>query len=304
MQQVMFAIMALNGCREEDYSERLIDLLEAIRGAMNRGEKFVVPVETLLVKKGQQIAIQTVELEDGSQAFAAFTSLDEAEQGEDTAAVEMKAEVLLERTLKTEAVSGLTLNPWGDACFIPKEYIQMIFNANQAQQKKPGNYICFERCDITTLDTDAIVNAANNTLLGGGGVDGAIHRAAGPELLAECRTLNGCETGQAKITKGYQLKAKHVIHTVGPIYSGTKDDIVDLCNCYWNSLELAKAHALHSIAFPAISTGVYGYPKQEAAAIALNTIASWFRANPEYGMTVVMACFDQETLDLYKAIWK
>lgn len=158
--------------------------------------------------------------------------------------------------------------------------------------------------DITKLDCDAIVNAANKTLLGGGGVDGAIHRAAGRELLAECRTLGGCNTGEAKITKGYKLKAKYVIHTVGPIYSGKDSDAADLANCYKNSLDLARKHDIHSIAFPAISTGVYHYPLKEATRIALTTIDNWLKANADYDIEVIFSCFDKRTYSVYIDIAK
>ena len=167
-------------------------------------------------------------------------------------------------------------------------------------EKRKMMKISFDIGDITKLDVDCIVNAANKSLLGGGGVDGAIHRAAGPELLAECRTLHGCNTGEAKITKGYCLKAKYVIHTVGPIYSGRPSDSSDLRNCYYNSLELAKVHDIHSIAFPAISTGVYGYPMQEAAKIALTTINEWLQEHADYELQVTMSCFSQHTYDCYQ----
>lgn len=160
--------------------------------------------------------------------------------------------------------------------------------------------ISWQLGDITKLSCDCIVNAANKTLLGGGGVDGAIHRAAGPELLKECRTLHGCETGQAKITKGYRLKAKYVIHTVGPIYSGAASDRELLAQCYGNSLELACEHQLHSIAFPAISTGVYGYPLEEATQIAVSAVRKWLTAHKNYEMQVIFSCFDQKTCDVYK----
>ncbi len=164
------------------------------------------------------------------------------------------------------------------------------------------NTIKIQKMDITQADTDCIVNAANQSLLGGGGVDGAIHRAAGPELLAECRTLHGCETGQAKITKGYRLKAAYIIHTVGPIYSGSEDDPKLLRDCYINSLNLAKAKGLHSIAFPAISTGVYGYPVKAAAEVSYRAVTDWLAENADYGMDVLLACFNDKAVEAYKSI--
>jgi O-acetyl-ADP-ribose deacetylase (regulator of RNase III) len=153
--------------------------------------------------------------------------------------------------------------------------------------------------DITTLAVDAIVNAANSSLLGGGGVDGAIHRAAGPALLAECRGLGGCPPGEARITGGYLLPARYVIHTVGPVWrgGGANEDEV-LAQCYRASLALAVAHGITSIAFPAISTGVYGFPRPRAAGIAVATTRTLLDSAPQIAR-VIFACFDAETLALY-----
>ena len=170
--------------------------------------------------------------------------------------------------------------------------------------EKVKNQIQVVQGDITKLDCDGIVNAANRSLLGGGGVDGAIHRAAGPELLAECRTLHGCRTGEAKITKGYRLKAKYIIHTVGPIYSGTAEDAAQLADCYRNSLNLAKEYELHSIAFPAISTGVYGYPLDAATQIAVDTVTDWLQSHVDYDMRVIFCCFDARTAQAYQTKMK
>src|SRR5260370_9970508 len=150
--------------------------------------------------------------------------------------------------------------------------------------------------DITTLAGEAIVNAADRSLTGGGGVEGAIHRAAGPELLAECRTLGGCDTGQAKITKGYRLPARHVIHAVGPVWKGGKaDEEMLLASCYRTALEIARDHGLASIAFPAISTGVYAFPADRAALIAAGTLGSERAADPVALTRVVFCCFSEES---------
>ena len=153
--------------------------------------------------------------------------------------------------------------------------------------------------DITQLEVDAIVNAANTSLLGGGGVDGAIHRAAGKKLLEECRTLGGCPTGEARITGGYNLTARHVIHTVGPVYSGKPKDETLLTGCYQNSLQLAVDNDLESIAFPAISCGVYGYPIEKACKIAVDTTCAFIKSNPTITRVIFML-FSPADLEVYK----
>jgi O-acetyl-ADP-ribose deacetylase len=155
------------------------------------------------------------------------------------------------------------------------------------------------QADITSLDVDAIVNAANSTLLGGGGVDGAMHRAAGPQLLAECRTLGGCKTGEAKITRGYRLKARHVIHTVGPVWQGgDAGEEQLLASAYASSLALAETHALRSIAFPAISTGAYAFPPERAAQIAVATVVGHLRERAQLER-VIFCCFSADSAALH-----
>jgi O-acetyl-ADP-ribose deacetylase (regulator of RNase III) len=153
--------------------------------------------------------------------------------------------------------------------------------------------------DITRMDVDAIVNAANTSLLGGGGVDGAIHRAAGPELLAECRKIGGCPTGEARITGGYNLTARHVIHTVGPVYQGRPSDPQRLASAYRNSLSLAVQHGIRTIAFPAVSCGVYGYPIAEACRVAVDTTVEFLDQHPEI-QRVIFVLFSAEHLKVYE----
>ena len=162
------------------------------------------------------------------------------------------------------------------------------------------NYLHVKQGDITRENSDAIVNAANTSLLGGGGVDGAIHHAAGPGLLNECRGLGGCKPGEARITGGYNLKARHVIHTPGPIYrDGNHGEPTILRHSYWNSLSLAKMHSLESISFPAISTGVYGYPPEEACVIAVDTVID-FMLTEDYILDVIFVLYDSHNYSIYQ----
>ena len=169
-------------------------------------------------------------------------------------------------------------------------------------ERKSLGKIDIRQGDITGSAVDAIVNAANSSLLGGGGVDGAIHRAAGPELLDECRTLGGCPTGQARITQGYNLKARYIIHTVGPIYSAGPDDARLLADCYRNSLALAFSQQVRTVAFPAISCGIYGYPIDQACRIAMDTCLEFLNDHPEMAKIIFML-FSAADLAVYQRYW-
>ncbi|MCR5216817.1 MAG: O-acetyl-ADP-ribose deacetylase [Lachnospiraceae bacterium] len=315
---------------------RLIPILDSIRKCLHEGSQFIIPVDSsdedldqlnlddilandekyaassLSLERDYHLHLRRIETVDGKQWLVAFTSKKESGEkehlpdgilaGGEQYQIQVNISHVLQVVQETADVEGLIINPWSQSFFFNKGLLHVM---QKAEEELPmRNSLFIEQGDITKLDVDAIVNAANKTLLGGGGVDGAIHRAAGPELLDATIMLGGCKTGEAKITKGFLLKAQYIIHTVGPIYSGVDEDMKDLQNCYWNSLELARTYHVHSIAFPAISTGVYGFPKEKAAGIALTTVAKWLDENPEYGMLVVLMCYDQETYEIYQRLTK
>ena len=282
-------------------------VLQKIWERLQQDGHMIFPVEQMTdITDGEEVVehfkLRTIELKSGEVAAAAFTSHAAMRRAPKTAMLSFFIDNTLEAVYKNEGLAGLVINPWGDAFFLSKPMIRMILDQKKAAVGKE-NAVTIQRCDITELECDCIVNAAKKTLLGGGGVDGAIHTAAGRGLLEECRTLHGCETGEAKITGGYNLPAKYVIHTVGPIYSGADQDAVLLANCYRNSLNLAKENGIHSIAFPAISTGIYGYPLRAATQIAIDTVCQWLYENPYYGMEVIFACYDKKTYDIYHELY-
>lgn len=285
---------------ESPCSERFGDALLAITERMQNDGHFICPI--LPDDDEDGFSLRTVVTDQGETAAAVFTGHAAMRRAPKSAMLSIFIDQIFEAVCLNEELDGVMLNPWREELYLPKAVIRQML-----LQLKPSigtaNSITIRHCDITTLECDCIVNAANKSLLGGGGVDGAIHAAAGPKLLQECRTLNGCETGQAKITKGYDLPAEYVIHTVGPVYKGHPNNERQLANCYRNSLELAKENGIHSIAFPAISTGVYRYPLQQATRIALETVCAWLHENPYYGMDVIFACFDAKTTKVYREIY-
>lgn len=303
-QKIVEAIAAL---QTDNSKDALVRIVYEITEQCKTEGRFLVPIELpkgeeanlkrgqiLYPKENMNIKIRFLKDDAGVQWLTAFTDEEQLKKGPKTTSVSYDMLSFFKMSEKMPGIGGVLINPWTQGFRFPENIIQVMINSIQ-----PENHIYINKGDITDIECDCYVNAANKTLLGGGGVDGAIHKKAGSELLEECKTLGGCETGEAKITKGYNLKAKNVIHTVGPIYSGSERDKEALFMCYWNSLELAKQNNIHSIAFPSISTGAYGYPLEEAARIAIGSVSKWLHDNEEYGMAVIFSCFDDNTYELY-----
>lgn len=235
--------------------------------------------------------------EEGHYFIPLFTSREEMNKGESSSSINQSLKTLLEAVDNWPDCVGFVVNPWDRKLFLKKDIIKMLL------EYEPRSFISFVKGSVIDMHVDAIVNAANTSLLGGGGVDGAIHTAAGPELLKECRTLHGCNTGEAKITGSYNItNTDHIIHTAGPVYSGKADDAELLAACYTNSLDIALENECNSIAFPCISTGVYGYPLDKAAKIALLSTVRWLDAHPDTVMNIYFCCFKDEELAAYKEL--
>lgn len=233
--------------------------------------------------------------EDGEYFIPVFTSSEEMAKGESSSSINQSLKDLIDAVDNWEKCLGYVVNPWDKKLMLSKEMLKVIMNY------QPRSHIELVKGSVVDMHVDAIVNAANSSLLGGGGVDGAIHRAAGPKLLEECRALHGCNTGEAKITKAYNLTyADHIIHTVGPIYSGKDSDAEQLFNCYYHSLDLAFRSGCKSIAFPGISTGVYGYPLDEAAKISLTSAVRWLNNHSDAVMDIYFCCFKDSELEAYQ----
>lgn len=235
--------------------------------------------------------------ENGEYIIPLFTREEELGEGEATSVMHQPFAALIGAIESWPKCAGFVINPWNKRFILPREMLDMIMSY------KRRSHLSIVKGSVVDMHVGAIVNAANRTLLGGGGVDGAIHQAAGKELGEKCRKLNGCRTGEAKITGAYGISyADYIIHTVGPVYSGQEEDAQLLAACYRNSLDLAYIHGCSSIAFPGISTGIYGYPLAQAANVALLTVVRWFEAHKDIVMDVYFCCFKDEEYDTYMGL--
>lgn len=295
---------AINAYGKQPNTSTLTSVLEAFSILIQEDSEVLIPV---VVDENDQMSLLTLMNENNQTFVIGFSSDYQVKAAGYENTISRRWIDYFNMILEIDGCAGLCVNP-GDE--FPFSIQKLLINAliTEASKEPYKNGISLFKGDITSLHVDCIVNAANKSLLGGGGVDGAIHAAAGPDLLAECRILQGCPTGQAKITNGYNLPSKYVIHTVGPIYNNKSNDPrhtqerSELGSCYRSCLELAKVFHIHSIAFPCISCGAYRYPIEEATKIAFIETVQWLNENPNYGMQVTFVCYNDETYDVYQTV--
>ena len=250
---------------------------------------------------GGKIQVKFLQLngKDGDFCFPVYTDDEEAKKGPEAVNLKHPFSQILKRVSEFPKCSGLMINPMGE------KYLLTRPMAESLPDYRPRPVLAVVRGDIVKMHVDAVVNAANNSLLGGGGVDGAIHRAAGKNLVEECRLLGGCRSGDVKMTGAWDLPdTECILHAVGPIYTGYDADRAMLASCYRKSLELAYQRGCLSIAFPCISTGAYGYPKEEAARISLIAVNEWIRSHPGAVMNIYFCCYEEESAEIYRKLLK
>ena len=302
---------------DEEVPEKVFDHLRAMKGRT----RILAPVDISdkdLKKFNDSsdeeytfdVDIKLIEDEEHNTWIPLFTSEQDAnaanEEGEDEedqykTLLPFYLEDVMSQIEDSDEIDGAVIDPWTNGFPLPKEAVDEVFGDGEDGDEEGTAAINLVHGNIQDMDTDCIVNSANNMLSpGAGGVDKDIHDAAGEGLAAECRTLHGCKTGEAKITDAYDLKCNYVIHTVGPIYSNKADDDADLSDCYENCLYMAREHGLHSISFPCISTGYFNYPKEEACDIAVQTVLDWLADNDDYEMNITFCCKDDENYDIYQ----
>ena len=300
----------------EEVPEKVLDHLKSMKGRIRILAPVDISEEDLKKFNSEDdeeytfdVDIKLIEDEDHNTWIPLFTSeqdavaADEEDENADDnykTLLPFYVEDVMEQIEDSDEIDGAVIDPWTNGFPLPKELVDEVFGDGDEDEEGTVS-INLVHDEIQNMDTDCIVNSANNTLApGAGGVDKDIHDAAGEGLAAECRTLHGCRTGEAKITDAYDLKCDYVIHTVGPIYSNKTDDDADLADCYESCLYMAREHGLHSIAFPCISTGYFNYPKEEACDIAVQTVLEWLGDNDDYEMNVTFCCKDDENYDIYQ----
>jgi O-acetyl-ADP-ribose deacetylase (regulator of RNase III) len=301
---------------ESDKNANPGPVLNAVREALDQNLQVLVPIEfpaafaeamgdpaklkagdTFTLKEDTGLSFRHLALPDGKYFIPVFSSEEEIRKGPAESRINQGLSDLVGALDKWPDCVGLILNMYDRKLLMTREMLDVF------KTHKMRSQLCFYRGSVLDLHTDVIVNAANETLLGGGGVDGAIHKAAGPRLLEACRKLGGCKTGEAKLTLSYDIKnADCIIHTVGPVYQSPEKSASLLASCYLNALQLASEIGARSIAFPCISTGAYGYPLDEAARIAIRAAVHWFQANHNYYLDVYFCCFREEEMEAYMKV--
>ncbi len=278
-------------------------IFNAIKLGLDHEMQFIVPVHTPesaedLMVDTEHINFKLIDAKQrGKYYIPLFTCAKQVDKGEETVVVDCKLSDMVDALDKWPNCLGFIINPWDKKLMITRETLDVILKRELHSQ------LTFINGSVLFVHAGAIVNAANETLLGGGGVDGAIHRAAGPMLLEACKALGGCPTGGAKATGAYDLKnADYIIHAVGPKYTGEAKEANQLAACYMNALELAWKNGCMSVAFPGISTGVYGYPLEEAAKISLAAVIRWFEEHKDVTLNVYFCCFRKEELEEYNKL--